>query len=165
LPDVRPLLSPLLLVATLSGSPGAQDRPACFDPAGYDEATRTILCDCGCHPQSVHDCACGRAAEMRNEIRAEMEAQCLSGDQLIALYVERHGEQIRIAPTASGFNLIAWLGPFFGLISAATLMLVLIRRWSRRPDPAPRPGAPPTTATVMDPHYAERLRRALERME
>ena len=32
---------------------------------GYDEAINTILCDCGCHPQTVKECACGRAAEMR----------------------------------------------------------------------------------------------------
>jgi hypothetical protein len=44
-----------------------------FDTDGYKLATETILCDCGCHPQSVAACACGRAAEMREEMRGMVE--------------------------------------------------------------------------------------------
>ena len=150
----------LTLAAPWHSSPAAECE---FDAAGYGEATRTILCDCGCHPQSVHECACGRAAEMRDEIRRTMVEQCLTGDELVALYVERHGEQIRIAPTASGFNLVAWLGPLVGLGAAALSLLLLLRRWSRR---APGVGEPPPPAeSVADDAYRERLRAALERLE
>ena len=86
-----------------------------FDTAGYEEAISTIRCDCGCHPQSVKDCACGRAGALRDEMRGAIDGG-LTGEQVIAAYVEQHGEQIRIAPTARGFNLIAWLGPLFGLV-------------------------------------------------
>jgi cytochrome c-type biogenesis protein CcmH/NrfF len=140
----------------------ADAAETCFDPAEYETATRTILCDCGCHPQSVHDCACGRAAEMRDEIRTTMAEQCLSADELVALYVERHGEQIRVAPTATGFNLVAWLGPSLGLLSALALMLVVLRRWSRR---HPAVGTEAAPVEPLDPDYRERLRRALEGLE
>ena len=39
------------------------------DEAAFEKAAGAIRCDCGCHPQSVKDCACGRAAEMRDEVR------------------------------------------------------------------------------------------------
>jgi cytochrome c-type biogenesis protein CcmH/NrfF len=154
----------LCLAAALAAPAPAQEPAACFDERGYEQATRTILCDCGCHPQSVHDCACGRAAEMRREIRDEMVAECLSGDDLIALYVERHGDQIRIAPTAAGFNLVAWLGPLVALLGASTLIFFVLRRWSgRREAPAPVAAAPEGAAG--DDSYRDRLRDALESME
>lgn len=143
----------------------AADEPdACFDAAGYEDATRTILCDCGCHPQSVHDCACGRAAEMRREIHDEMTRDCLSGDALIALYIERHGEQIRIAPTGTGFNLVAWLGPLVGLLGATLVLFLVLRGWSRKRDPVHEDDTP-AAAVPEDDAYRDRLRDALENME
>jgi cytochrome c-type biogenesis protein CcmH/NrfF len=167
----EPLRNALLVLALLAPCAviaSASDPAACeLDAAGYGEATRMILCDCGCHPQSVHDCACGRAAEMRDEIRKTMLEECLTGEQLVALYVARHGEQIRIAPPASGFNLVAWVGPLLGLTGAALGLLLVLRRWSRR---LPSSGGdvpstePPAPSSADDP-YRERLRAALENLE
>jgi cytochrome c-type biogenesis protein CcmH len=129
------------------------------DDAEFLKAARTILCDCGCHPQSVYDCACGRAAEMREEIAAQLR-QGNTGDEVIDSYVARHGEQIRIAPLARGFNLVAWVGPGLGLLAAAAGTALVLRRWLRRlpaeqaPAPAARPG-------VRDEEYRARLDAAL----
>jgi cytochrome c-type biogenesis protein CcmH len=134
---------------------------AAFDAREYDRAARTILCDCGCHPQSVHDCACARAAEMRDEIRGEIE-QGRTGDEVIAAYVARHGEAIRIAPVASGFNLLAWLGPFAALVVAAFGLVLVARRWVR---PAGGTTAPPVASATPDVDaYRERLRREVEEL-
>jgi len=155
----RTLRALALLVAFLAvGVAAAQG----FDQAGYDQATSTILCDCGCHPQSVHDCACGRATEMRGEMRA-MIVEGKTGDDIVAAYVAEHGEQIRIAPKAEGFNLVAWLGPALVLLAASASMFFVLRRWSNLEgsslhDPAPA-GAP------VDDAYRQRLDRALEKME
>ena len=158
-----PRLLLLLLVLGAAALPlsGQGPAPECFDAAGYDDATRTILCDCGCHPQSVHECACGRADTMRNEIHSEMAQLCLSGDELIALYVERHGQQIRIAPPATGFNLVAWIGPPVGAFLVGGLLLLTIRRWSRQRQVEP----PPPAAVADDDAYRRRLRETLEGME
>jgi cytochrome c-type biogenesis protein CcmH len=140
-------------------------QPVSFDAAAYDHATRTILCDCGCHPQSVHECACGRAAQMRGDIRALVE-QGMSGDEVVASYVERFGDQIRIAPTATGFNLVAWLGPFAALLLASGLLFVMLSRWSRRREPGAAAEIPvtPEAPRQNDP-YHDRLREALEKLE
>jgi cytochrome c-type biogenesis protein CcmH len=132
------------------------------DAAEFEKAAGTIRCDCGCHPQSVKDCACGRAAEMRGEIRA-LIAQGMTGDEVIAQYVAEQGEQIRLAPTASGFNLVAWLGPLAGLLLASGAMFALLRRWKRGlPKTEPLPATPDVP---VDAAYDDRLREALERLD
>lgn len=139
------------------------------DPAEYEKAIETIRCDCGCHPQSVKDCACGRATEMRREIHDEMSADPLTGkpemsaDELIARYVERQGEQILIAPAAAGFNLLAWLGPLGGLLVASAGVVLLLRHWHRkRPAAVAAPVAP---LPQPDDPYLERLNKELEELE
>jgi len=130
-----------------------------FDPAEYGKAAATILCDCGCHPQAVADCTCGRAAEMRAEVRGMIESG-MSGEAVIAAYVERYGDKIRIAPTATGFNLLAWLGPLVALVAGLVGVVWLVRRLSRRAaDVAPVDAAPPPAG---DDAYLARLRREVE---
>ena len=134
-----------------------------FDPAEFDKATTTILCDCGCHPQSVHACACGRAAQMRGEIRALIE-KGMTGEEVVASYVERSGEQIRITPEATGFNLLAWLGPLVGLFVAVGGLTLLLRRWAgRRPPDEEAPLTKPPLPGTDDPYMA-RLQRDLEEL-
>jgi len=123
----------------------------------YEQAASAILCDCGCHPQSVKDCACVRAGEMREAIAAEA-ASGKTGDAIVASYVARYGQKILVTPPASGFNLVAWLAPSAGLIATALCMALLIRRWRRT-------AAPPATAAAAgpaDPAYLARLERDLK---
>jgi cytochrome c-type biogenesis protein CcmH len=108
----------------------------------YDQAANTILCDCGCHPQAVHDCACGRAETMRSEIAGEI-ASGKTGQQVIEGYVARSGEKILVTPPAQGFNLVAWLGPGVLLVGAALGLTLVLKRW-RGPGPvAPKAETPP----------------------
>ena len=123
----------------------------------WDIAARAILCDCGCHPQAVKDCACGRAAEMRDDIGA-MIAKGSTSAQVIADYVAKNGEKILVAPKAEGFNLLAWVGPIAGLFVMAALMAVVLRRWRKSPSSlTPAPAGP-----AADDPYAARLARELQ---
>ncbi len=137
---------------------GAGPLPPDVDRGEFEKAARVILCDCGCHPQSVYDCACGRAAEMREEIAAQIR-KGRTGDQVVADYVARHGEKILIAPKASGFNLLAWLGPGFALVGGIAGLFLAIRRWARE---AAAGAARDTTPSVAaDDPYLARLERHL----
>jgi len=133
--------------------------PSGVDPGEFEKAARVILCDCGCHPQSVYDCACGRAAEMREEIAAEIR-KGRTGEEVIAAYVARYGEKILISPAASGFNLVAWLGPGIALGAGLGGLMFVIRRWTRRTGAEPAP-APVSPAAPDDPYLAE-LERQLQ---
>ena len=135
-----------IAIASLAADPG---NPASRE---FEVAARTILCDCGCHPQSVYDCACSRAAEMREEIAAAIESG-KTGLEVIDAYVARHGEQIRIAPVASGFSLLAWLGPGFALLLGVLGILLLVRRW-RRSSVHREAGSRKATPAADDPYVA-----------
>ena len=140
--------------------------PAVLVPPGaagqaYEKAASTILCDCGCHPQSAKECACARAEEMRTAIAAEA-ASGKSGDAIIAGYVAKYGQKILISPDASGFNLVAWVAPGAGILAAAIVIALAIRRWQRRPAaPAPA-GAPGPAAAAEDDAYRARLSAEVE---
>jgi cytochrome c-type biogenesis protein CcmH len=162
LPD-RSTLGGLLLLLLITTGIAAQPT-ANFDSAGYEEAITTILCDCGCHPQSVKACACGRAAEMRDDMR-KMIVAGMSGQGVIDDYVAKNGEQIRIAPVASGFNLVAWIGPLIGLVLACFGLVWLIRRWSREVGSGQSDSTPPFAEAAGDDPYREKLRAAMEKME
>jgi cytochrome c-type biogenesis protein CcmH/NrfF len=141
----------------------AQLLPAlAYDEAEYDKAAERVLCDCGCHPQSVAACACGRAAELREEMRA-MVAGGMSGDEVIASYVAKHGEKILIAPDAKGFNLVAWLGPLGRLLSGIVGIVLLVRRWG--PKAANQTDNEAKAELAPDDPYVSKLRRELEDMQ
>lgn len=152
------LLTLLVGVGPLS----AAAPPEAYKSADYLEAAETILCDCGCHPQSVHDCACGRAAEMRDDI-AELAAAGRSGEAIVASYVAEFGEQILVAPKATGFNLVAWLGPALGLLGAGAGLVLVLRRWNRNQQQRHEADADATSSgTPADEPYVDRLQSELE---
>lgn len=126
----------------------------------YDLAARTLLCDCGCSPQSVHDCACGRAAEMRNEIAAQVRGG-RTGQQILDEAVARNGEKVLIAPRASGFNVVAWLAPMFALVFGTAGVFALARRWRK---PAAALPAPPAAPAASDDPYVARLEREVREL-
>jgi cytochrome c-type biogenesis protein CcmH len=149
-----------LLVAAAVAALGSGPAPPDIDADEYERATRALLCDCGCHPQSIRDCACGRADQLGNEI-AGMIRGGMSGEEVIDDFVARKGEQIRVAPLARGFNLVAWLGPAVLLIGAAVGVAFLLRRWRRK---APSEASVDTGPEIdPDDPYVTRLRKDLER--
>ena len=124
----------------------------------YEHAATALLCDCGCHPQSIKECACGRAEELRVAL-AKDAASGRSGDEIIAAYVAQHGQKILVTPPATGFNLVAWTGPAIGLVSATLIIAFTIRRWHRTSAAPPAEG-PPSSAD--DEAYLARLRHDVE---
>src|SRR5262245_1954557 len=126
----------------------------------YEKAAASILCDCGCHPQSVLACACSHAEGMREAIAAEAKAG-RSADEIIAGYVARSGESILVVPRAEGFNLLAWLGPGVALLIAIAAIGLLLRRWRSGAKAADFPAVSPPSPG--DPDLA-RLRRAIDEL-
>ena len=116
------------------------------------------MCYCGCSDLTVRVCTCGTADAIREEIAGRL-ANRETPAQVVAAFVARHGEQMRSAPTKSGFDLVAWVTPFVVLILAGSALVVVVRRWgAARQASATAPGAeaghPPTPGE----------RRALDRV-
>jgi cytochrome c-type biogenesis protein CcmH/NrfF len=125
----------------------------------YERAATQLLCDCGCNPQSIKECACGRAEELRVALAKDASAG-KSGDEIIAAYVAKSGQKILVSPPASGFNLIAWTGPAIGLVGATLMIAFMIRRWRRSSAARPAEAVPP--ASDLDEAYLARLRHDVE---
>jgi cytochrome c-type biogenesis protein CcmH len=126
----------------------------------YEQAAKALLCDCGCNPQSIKECACSRAEELRVALAADA-ASGKTGGEIIAAYVAKNGQKILVAPPASGFNLVAWIGPAVGLLGMTLVMVMVIQRWRRTSRVA---ASPVGTAAAIDPADLARLNKDLEEM-
>jgi cytochrome c-type biogenesis protein CcmH/NrfF len=138
---------------------GGDAVPSAAAASAYERAATSLLCDCGCHPQSVKECACSRADHLRAALMDEALSG-KSGDAIIAGYVARQGQKILVAPPASGFNLVAWTGPAIGLLGTTILIVLMIRRWQRAH--AMLAAEPIPAVPAEDDAYLARLRRDLE---
>ena len=74
-------------------------------------------------------------SETANQMRAIIRERLAAGDtpaQVTAYFVDKYGEWILLAPTRRGFNLLVWIAPFAGLGAGAIIVVLVVRRWSRR---------------------------------
>lgn len=163
---MRPSAAPaglLLAIAFALALPGGAARAGEATP--QQRVEHQLMCYCGCSDLTVRTCTCGTA----DAIRADIAAQLATGktpEQVVAWFVERHGEKIRSAPTTAGFDLVAWIMPFAVLLVGGASLVMVIRRWGLRPaaaaaDPGPRPpdGAP---LTAEQRRLLDRVRKDIE---
>ena len=125
----------------------------------YEQAATTLLCDCGCNPQPIKECACGHAQDLRDALAKDARAG-KSGDTIVADYVARYGQKILVSPPASGFNLVAWTGPAIGLLAATLMIALMIKRWRRQSAMLPPATFPQQPAG--DDAYLARLKHELK---
>jgi len=119
---------------------------------------KSIICMCGtCGRQSLSECTCSKAGEMRQEISG-LVGQGKTKDEVIQFYVAKYGSQEPLAaPIDQGFNRLAWLFPY--LIGAAGLVIAGFTaiHWSRRPA-APRAEAAAPTDPMLEARLDDELR-------
>jgi len=135
-----------LVFSTLLGAWLVIGATAAAAPPGQTTATAIeggLTCQCGCQ-QTVSACnheGCGSKAEMQ----AMAEKEAATGKDNAAIlqdFVLRYGTQVLATPPPSGFNLMVWILPIALGITGLTLVVVLVRRWRRRPSAVPAgPGA------------------------
>tara|TARA_B100000315_G_scaffold41064_1_gene35878 strand:- start:191 stop:493 length:303 start_codon:yes stop_codon:yes gene_type:complete len=53
----------------------------------------------------------------------------LTKDMVIQTYVDRYGEKALSAPTKKGFNLTAWITPFFAIMVGGFGIRRVVSRW------------------------------------
>jgi cytochrome c-type biogenesis protein CcmH len=109
-----------------------------------------------CQSLSVADSPSETAHQMKDIIRERLAAG-ESPEQVRAYFVEKYGTWILLSPPRQGFNLLVWVVPFVGLGLGLLLVLIVVRRWSRRPA---APAAPP-----LDPAMRARIRREMAERE
>lgn len=127
------------------------------------EVEEALTCQCGCG-LTVHSCnhlQCGFAAPAKQTI-LKLVNQGKTKEEITASFVARYGEKVLSAPTTSGFNLAAWITPFFAVIVGGILIGVISLRWARRQPHTEE--SKPQEVTVTAQQW-ERLKKELDSFE
>ncbi len=111
---------------------GAGDDNARFKDLGH-----RMMCTCGCG-QVLLECnhvGCQSSDKMRNQLLAALD-KGNNDDLILQGFVQEYGPTVIAAPTATGFNRVAWIMPFVALALGITFVVYVVRAWKNRPAPA-----------------------------
>jgi cytochrome c-type biogenesis protein CcmH/NrfF len=128
----RRLLQALTLSLAIVLLVGAGDPDARFKDLGH-----RMMCACGCG-QILLECnhvGCTYSDKMRDQLMASID-KGNNDDLILQGFVQEYGPTVIAAPTATGFNRIAWIMPFLVLALGLTLAVYIVRSWKNRPTPA-----------------------------
>jgi cytochrome c-type biogenesis protein CcmH len=113
---------------------GAGDDSARFKDLGH-----RMMCTCGCG-QVLLECnhvGCQSSDKMRNQLQAALDKGDNNNDDLILQgFVQEYGPTVIAAPTATGFNRVAWIMPFAVLALGIAFAVHIVRSWKNRSAPA-----------------------------
>jgi cytochrome c-type biogenesis protein CcmH len=130
-----------------------------FAKATVDDVSQGLTCQCGCG-LTVANCnmpTCGFSVPLRGEI-AGMIDKGMDRPAIIAIYRTKFGEKILSAPTAEGFNLLAWVMPFFALFVGGGFIVLMLGRWRHETPPLPSGSeAAAERVPIIDPKLREKL--------
>jgi len=109
------------------------------DSARFKDLGHRMMCTCGCG-QVLLECnhvGCQSSDKMRNQLLAALDKGGSNSDDLILQgFVQEYGPTVIAAPTATGFNRVAWIMPFVALAFGITFVVYVVRSWKNRPAPA-----------------------------
>ena len=128
----RRLLHALILAAAVFLFMGAGDDSARFKDLGH-----RMMCACGCS-QILLECnhvGCTYSDKMRDQLQAALD-KGNNDDLILQGFVQDYGPTVIAAPTATGFNRVAWIMPFAALAFGITFVVYVVRSWKNRPAPA-----------------------------
>ena len=104
------------------------DTDARFNKIGHQ-----LMCMCGCN-QILLECnhvGCAYSDRMRNELTVALERGD-SDSLVLQSFVQKYGNTVLAAPTASGFNVVAWITPFAIFVLACGVTIWIVRAWKAR---------------------------------
>jgi cytochrome c-type biogenesis protein CcmH/NrfF len=126
----------LLMLSSLLAAPAslfaAPNSDARFNSVGH-----RMMCTCGCG-QVLLECnhvGCQSSTKMRDELQTALDKGD-NDDLILQGFVQEYGPTVIAAPTATGFNKIAWVMPFAVLALGIWIAVHIVRSWKNRPEPA-----------------------------
>jgi cytochrome c-type biogenesis protein CcmH len=98
----------------------------------YTNLNHRLMCTCGC-AEILGECnhvGCPSSGQELAELRAGIDAG-KSDQEILASFAAKYGATVLAAPTAHGFDLVAWIAPFAVFAAALLGTILLIRRWGK----------------------------------
>ncbi|HUK35179.1 MAG TPA: cytochrome c-type biogenesis CcmF C-terminal domain-containing protein, partial [Vicinamibacterales bacterium] len=148
------LIAAMLLGAPRTASAQHMEQPGSLDPPKSELEKKMrdeIGCTCGgCAHEPLSKCICGQAAQMRADLRADIEAG-KSHDQIIGEWISKYGgEQFLSMPLDRGFNRVAWIFPYLlGGLGVVGVGFVATR-WSKHSHETPSTEKSPEDAAMTE---------------
>jgi len=142
---LRGLQAPLLCLAVFALL-GAGDESARFSSLGHK-----LMCVCGCN-QILLECnhvGCTYSDRMRAELVAGLD-RGENDDLTLQDFVQKYGPTVLAAPTATGFNRVAWVMPFLALVLCLLTTIFIVLAWRKRPALAAPGGVLPAGCADLD---------------
>ena len=101
-----------------------------------DALEHKIRCQCGCtldvYTCRTTDFSCQVSPAMHRDVMALVQGGH-SAQEIIDAFVNAYGEHVLMAPTKSGFNLVAWFTPGIAVVLGGLGVAFLLRRWREQP--------------------------------
>ena len=82
-------------------------------------------------------------------------------DLILQGFVQQYGPTVIAAPTATGFNKVAWIMPFVALAAGIVFVTWVVRAWKNRPAPALADGITVHPGEEFD-HFRDQARKETE---
>jgi len=92
----------------------------------------TPLCQCNQILTQCNHVGCQNSSAMLKTLDAKI-AKGDSEEAILQGFVQEFGTAVLSEPPKTGFSLVAWVMPFVYLAVGAVLVIVVIKRWSKRP--------------------------------
>jgi cytochrome c-type biogenesis protein CcmH/NrfF len=121
------------------------------DEARFNDLGHRMMCVCGCN-QILLECnhvGCQYSDRMRVELASAL-SRGDSDDLTLQAFVQKYGTTVVAAPTATGFNRIAWIMPFVALAAGIATLVLVVRAWRARPAPALADGIRPVRGPELE---------------
>ena len=129
------------------------------DDVRFNKLGHSMMCACGCG-QILLECnhvGCTYSDKMRNELIAALDRGD-NNDLILQGFVQNYGPTVIAAPTATGFNRVAWIMPFVALALGMAFVVIVVRSWKNKPTPALADGIVVSKGSDLD-DYKRRARR------
>ena len=126
-------LHALILAAAVFLFMGASGNP----DARFKDLGHRMMCTCGCG-QVLLECnhvGCQSSDKMRDKLMDAINKGD-NDDLILQGFVQEYGPTVIAAPTATGFNKVAWIMPFVALAAGIAFVVYVVRLWKNRPEPA-----------------------------
>jgi cytochrome c-type biogenesis protein CcmH len=153
-PILRRALHCTLICFAVFAFAGAGDPASRFNEIGHQ-----LMCICGCG-QVLLECnhvGCPDSDRMRNELTAAI-ARGDSDSLVEQAFVQKYGPTVLAAPTTAGFDRAAWIMPFVALALGLAIVVLVVRAWRNRPEPAIADGLRPVRGAELD-EFREQARK------
>src|SRR6266404_4778770 len=95
--------------------------------SGCDQAAGKCYHVCG-----AYSGPCDTAKTMLKEIDTHI-ARGMTDEQVLKARIQEYGPLAYVEPPKSGFGLVAWLMPILYLLGGTALVIVVMKRWRKRP--------------------------------